>query len=86
MTPMESLGTEIDTMMMEAGLHKRMAMDYSKCSGLTTEDEYGAFYHEEGLYSVETRGTGIVCLVYERNPYEAIERVRRFRGENNHVD
>ena len=80
MTMMESLGTEISTMMMEASLHKRMAMDYAKRSGVTFEDEYRAFYHEEGLYSVETVGTGVVCLVYAWNPYEAIERVKRFRG------
>ena len=66
---------------MEASLHKRMAMDYAKCIGATFEDEYRAFYHEEGLYSVETVGTGVVCLVYAWNPYEAIERVKRFRGK-----
>ena len=80
MTMMESLGKDISTMMMDASLHKRMAMDFSKCVD-AFEDEYRAFYHEEGLYSVETVGTGVVCLVYAWNPYEAIERVKRFRGK-----
>lgn len=80
MSMMESLGKDISTLTMEASLHKRMAMDYAKCIGVTFEDEYMAFYHEEGLYSVETVGTGVVCLVYAWNPYEAIERVKRFRG------
>ena len=38
-----------------------------------------AFYHQRGLYSVEHEGSGIVSLVYAKNPYEAIDLVDEFR-------
>lgn len=60
---------------MEAGLHKLMGEDYSNCVGATRKDGCLAFYHERGLYSVEHEDSGIVSLVYAKNPYEAIEKV-----------
>lgn len=62
-----------------AGLHKLMSEDYSNCVGATRKDGYIAFYHEKRLYSVEHEGSGIVSLVYAKNPYEAIEKVDEFR-------
>ena len=70
---------EMCTQDMEQGLHMLMGQDYSKCSGTTHKDGYMAFYHERGLYSVEHKDSGIVSLVYARNPFEAIEMVDSFR-------
>ena len=64
---------------MEESLHKLMGEDYSNCSGRTEKDGYLAFYHERGLYSVEHEDSGIISLVYAKNPYEAIEKVDKFR-------
>ncbi len=62
----------MSTQAMEAGLHKLMKMDYSRCAGATIENGFLAFYHEDGLYSVEDLKTGIITLVYARNPHKAI--------------
>ena len=45
--------------------------------GSTLVDDYVAFYHEERLYSVRHLKKGIVCLVYAKSPYDAIEQVRK---------
>ena len=64
---------------MEESLHKLMREDYSNCCGRTEKDGYLAFYQERGLYSVEYKDSGIVCLVYAKNPFEAIDLVDEFR-------
>ena len=70
---------EINIMTMQESLHKLMGEDYSNCSGTAHKDGYMAFYHQRGLYSVEHEGSGIVSLVYAKNPYEAIDLVHEFR-------
>lgn len=70
---------DINRATMEAGLHKLMGEDYSNCVGATCKDGYLAFYQERGLYSVEHEDSGIVSLVYAKNPYEAIDLVDEFR-------
>ena len=70
---------DIDRETMEAGLHKLMGEDYSNCCGRTEKDGYLAFYHQRGLYSVEHNDSGIVSLVYAKNPFEAIDLVDEFR-------
>ena len=62
---------------MDKELHKFMDVDYSKACGRTEKDGYIAFYHEDRLYSVRNIKSGIVSLVYARNPYKAIERVKK---------
>lgn len=64
---------------MEKALHKLIGEDYSNCCGTTKKDGYQAFYHARGLYSVEHVDSGIVCLVYAGNPFEAIEMVDSWR-------
>ena len=64
---------------MEEPFHKLMAEDYSNCCGRTAPDGYLAFYQERGLYSVEYKDSGIVSLVYAKNPFEAIDLVDEFR-------
>lgn len=64
---------------MQEALHKLMEEDYSNCSGTTHKDGYMAFYHQRGLYSVEHEDSGIVSLVYAKNPCEAIDLVDEFR-------
>lgn len=49
--------------------------------GSTVEGDYLAFYHEERLYSVRHLKKGICSLVYARNPYEAIQKVRDMANE-----
>ena len=68
---------------MEESLHKLMGEDYSNCCGRTEKDGYLAFYQERGLYSVEYKDSGIVCLVYARSPQEAIVLVDEFRKLRN---
>ena len=63
----------------EESLHKLMGEDYSNCCGRTEKDGYLAFYQERGLYSVEYKDSGIVSLVYAKNPFEAIDLVDEFR-------
>ena len=70
---------EINIMTMQESLHKLMGEDYLNCSGTAHKDGYMAFYHQRGLYSVEHEDSGIVSLVYAKNPYEAIELVDEFR-------
>lgn len=70
---------DINRTTMEKGLHKLMGEDYSNCSGTTHKCGYMAFYHERGLYSVEREDSGIVSLVYAKNPFEAIDLVDEFR-------
>lgn len=72
---------------MEEALHMLMGEDYTNCSGTTKKDGYMAFYQERGLYSVEYVDSGIVSLVYAKNPFEAIELVdeyRKMRGDEVH--
>lgn len=69
----------INRITMEESLHILMGEDYSNCSGRTEKDGYLAFYHNRGLYSVEHEDSGIVSLVYAKNPYEAIELIDEFR-------
>lgn len=64
---------------MQEALHKLMGEDYSNCSGTAHKDGYMAFYHQRRLYSVEHEDSGIVSLVYAKNPYEAIDLVDEFR-------
>lgn len=64
---------------MQESLHKLMGEDYSNCSGTAHKNGYMAFYHQRGLYSVEHEDSGIVSLVYARNPFEAIDLVDEFR-------
>ena len=64
---------------MEESLHKLMGEDYLNCCGRTEKDGYLAFYQERGLYSVEYKDSGIVCLVYAKSPFEAIDLVDEFR-------
>ena len=70
---------EINVMTMQESLHKLMGEDYSNCSGTAHKNGYMAFYHQRGLYSVEHEDSGIVCLVYAKSPFEAIELVDEFR-------
>ena len=70
---------EINIMTMQESLHKLMGEDYSNCSGTAHKDGYMAFYHQRGLYSVEHKDSGIVSLVYAKNPFEAIDLVDEFR-------
>ena len=70
---------EINIMTMQESLHKLMGEDYSNCSGTAHKNGYMAFYHQRGLYSVEHEDSGIVSLVYAKNPFEAIELVDEFR-------
>lgn len=70
---------EINIMTMQESLHKLMGEDYSNCSGTAHKNGYMAFYHQRGLYSVEYKDSGIVSLVYAKNPSEAIELVDEFR-------
>ena len=70
---------EINIMTMQESLHKLMGEDYSSCSGTAHKNGYMAFYHQRGLYSVEHEDSGIVSLVYAKNPFEAIELVDEFR-------
>ena len=44
--------------------------------GSTTCDKYTAYYHENRLYSIHKDGSDIVMLVYAKDPYEAIAKVR----------
>lgn len=44
--------------------------------GSTTCDKYTAYYHEDRLYSIHKDGSDIVVLVYAKDPYEAIAKVR----------
>ena len=69
---------DINRLAMISGLHKLMGEDYSNCA-TAHKCGYLAFYHERGLYSVEHEDSGIVSLVYATNPYEAIEKVDKFR-------
>lgn len=64
---------------MQEALHKLMEEDYSNCSGATHKDGYMAFYHERGLYSVEREDSGVISLIYAKNPYEAIDMIKEFR-------
>ncbi len=75
------MAKDLSLEMMEASLHKLMSMDFSDCIGTTKEDGYQAFYHEMGLYSVKHIDSGIICLVYAHDAYEAIEIVETYRGE-----
>lgn len=70
---------EINIMTMQESLHKLMGEDYQNCSGTAHKNGYIAFYHQRGLYSVEHEDSGIVSLVYAKNPFEAIELVDEFR-------
>lgn len=70
---------EINIMTMQESLHKLMGEDYSNCSGTAHKNGYMAFYHQRGLYSVEYKDSGIVSLVYAKNPFEAIDLVDEFR-------
>ena len=63
-------------MQIDKALHRFMKEDYSNLHGSTEKDGYRAFYHEEMLYSVRHIKSGIVSLVYARNPYKAIEIVK----------
>lgn len=57
--------------------HRLMEFDISPdCHGNTVVGDYITFYHEERLYTVRHLKKGISCLVYARNPYDAIEKVR----------
>ena len=77
MTIQESLKQGV--MQMNKRLRELMQKDCSKCSGITRIGRYVAYHHDRGLYSVEYEGLGIVCLVYAKNPFEAIELVDEFR-------
>lgn len=70
---------EINIMTMQESLHKLMGEDYSNCSGTVHKNGYMVFYHQRGLYSVEHKNSGVVCLVYAINPFEAIDLVDEFR-------
>ena len=48
--------------------------------GSTTVGDYMAWYHEERLYSVRHIKKGILCLIYARSPYDAIEKVKNMEG------
>lgn len=69
----KEMAKEIDIQTMEASLHKLMGMDYTRASGSVIENGYLAFYHESGLYSVRHLESGVISLVYARNPYDAIK-------------
>lgn len=64
---------------MQKSLHKLMGEDYWNCCGATKKDGYLAFYHQRRLYSVEHEDSGIISLVFAKNPFEAIEIVDEFR-------
>lgn len=66
---------------MEKALHQLMGTDYLNCSGTTYANGYMAYYHGKRLYQVEQRckAPDVVCLVYAKNPYEAIDLVDKFR-------
>ena len=49
--------------------------------GSTVKDGYIAFYHEDRLYSVRHIDSGILLLIYAKNPYEAIEKVKKVVAE-----
>ena len=70
---------EINIITMQEALHKLMGEDYSECSGTAHKNGYMAFYHQRGLYSVKHEDSGIVSLVYAKNPFEAIDLVDEFR-------
>ena len=72
----------MDRVFTEEALNKLMGEDYSECIGRTVMNGYIAFYHEEGLYSVEHVDCEIMCLVFAKNPYEAIDKVAMFRGDS----
>lgn len=61
--------------------HKLMRFYPNGC-GTTTIGHYTAFYHEAMLYSVRNSLTHIICLVYARNPREAIDKVKKQEGIN----
>lgn len=50
-------------------------MEFEPVKNAGSDITHTAFYHENGLYSVRNRKTGIVSLVNAKNPQEAIERV-----------
>ena len=68
--------------MMEDALHQLMHEDYTNCCGTTHKDGYMAFYQSRGLYSVQGADSDAVCLVYAGNPFEAIEKICKFRRCN----
>lgn len=45
-------------------------------NGTFIDGDFVAFYHEERLYSVKNRETGIVFLVYANSYRDAIRRVK----------
>ena len=45
-------------------------------NGTFIDGDFVAFYHEERLYSVKNRKTGIVFLVYANSYSDAIRRVK----------
>lgn len=70
---MEKGGTRIDI-----ALHEFMQEDYSNAAGAVEAHGYRAFYHESGLYSVRNLKNNMVCLLYARSPYDAIEKAKTY--------